>query len=147
MATPIKGELAVLYIHDGSIYRPIACLTSNSISITREVIETQTKCDPGVTIKNGGSMSYEIPFEGLYIDTTSVGAEVTKASHDYLLTVLQGNTTTTWKMDTGLTDTAAYYGTGILTGLEGVFAAGNENSTFSGTLSGSGDIVTVDPTV
>lgn len=146
MATiPIKGEGLVLYIYDGAAYRPIACLTSNSLKETRSIIETQTKCDPGVTIKNTGPHSYELSCEGLYIDTTSVGAEVTKASHDYLRSLMASGVSFTWKQDTGLTDTVAYFGTAYLTDLEGSFGAGDENATFSATLNGSGAILTADP--
>lgn len=145
--TLIKGDSIVLYVHDGSIYRPIACLTSNALAQTRGVIETQTKCDPGNTVKGAGSMSYNISAEGLYIDTTSAGEEVTKASHDYLKTIMDAGTSVTWKMDTGLADTAAYYGTAILSDLQATFPTGDEWANFSCTLEGSGAIVTVDPAV
>ena len=147
MSTFIKGDTIILYVHDGSIYRPVACLTSNSLSETRNIIESQTKCDAGVIIKDAGSYSYEISCEGQYIDTTSVGAEVTKASHDFLHGLIAAGSTETWKMDTGLTDTTNYYGTGIFSDLTLDAAAGDEISTFSGTISGSGSIVTVDPIV
>ena len=143
MSNFIKGEGLILYIHDGSIYRPIACLTSNSLSQTQNIIESQTKCDPGVVIKDAGTMSYDISAEGQYIDTTSVGAEVTRASHDYLHTIM--GTSKTWKMDTGLADTSAYYGTAIIGDLSLDAPAGDEIATFSCTLAGSGSIVTVDP--
>jgi len=143
MSNFIKGENLVLYIWDSSIYRPIACLTSNSLSQTQNIIESQTKCDPGVVIKDAGTMSYEITAEGQYIDTTSVGAEVTKASHDYLKSIM--GTEVTWKMDTGLTDTTAYYGTAIVGDLSLDASAGDELAVFSCTLAGSGSIVTVDP--
>ena len=112
MSNFIKGDNIILYVHDGSIYRPIACLTSNSLSQDVNVIESQTKCDPGVVIKDPGSMTYEITFEGNYIDTTSVGAEVTKASHDYIKTLLEAAGENTWKMSTGLDrhDRLLWYG-------------------------------------
>ncbi len=140
--TRIKGELIILSIHDGAAYRPIACLTSNSLSETQDIIDSQTKCDPGVLVREPGTYSYEISAEGEYIDTTSVGAEITKASHDYLHSVF--GTKVTWRMDTGLADTAFYYGTAIINDLSADFAAG-ENSTFSASLSGSGVIVEADP--
>jgi len=31
---PIKGELGILSVWDGIIYRPVACLTSNSLAST-----------------------------------------------------------------------------------------------------------------
>ena len=143
--TKIKGENLVLYIWDSAIYRPVACLTSNSLSETRGLIESQTKCSPGVIDKLSGTYSYEISFEGEKIDTTSVGAEVTKASFDYLHDVIDLGEAITWRLDTGLTDDPFYYGTGILTDNEGTDAAGDELSTFSGTISGIGKIVKTDP--
>jgi hypothetical protein len=83
--------------------------------------------------------------EGEYIDTTSAGAEITSASHDYLHEVF--GTTVTWRLATGLTDNAFYYGTAILNDLSGDFAAGDDLATFSASLAGSGAIVLVDPNV
>lgn len=143
MSDFIKGDDLILYVYDGSIYRPIACLTSNSLSETQNIIESQTKCDPGVIIKDAGSSSYEITAEGQYIDTTSVGGQITKASHDYLRTIR--GTTKTWKMDTGLADTSAYYGSAIIGDLSLDAGAGDELATFSCTLAGSGLILTADP--
>jgi hypothetical protein len=143
MATKIKGELLILSVWDSSIYRPIACLTSNSLSETKNVIESQTKCDPGVIIKTPGSYSYEISAEGEYIDTTSSGSEITLASHDYLHSVF--GTEVTWRLATGLTDNDFYFGTAILNDLSADFAAGDDLATFSASLSGSGAIVLVDP--
>ncbi len=146
MSTFIKGDALVLFVHDGTIYRPVACLTSNSLSQTRNIIESQTKCEPGLVQKDPGSLTYEISFEGRYIDTTSAGAEVTKASHDWLMAnPMNSGTAITWKLNTGLTDTTDYYGTGIMGDLEMTADAGDELANFSGTLSGSGAIVTTDP--
>ena len=145
MADFIKGDVLIFYVHDGTIYRPIACLTSNTLSQTRGVIETQTKCDPGLIQRAAGVLAYEISCEGEYIDTTSVGAEVTKASHDYLKGLMESGNEITWKMDTGITDTAAYYGTAFMTELSADAPTGDEFATFSCTLSGSGSILTADP--
>jgi len=144
MSTPIKGELGILYVHDGTIYRPIACLTSNSFSPSVSVIESNTKCDPGVTIKQAGIFTYTLDAEGEYIDTTSVGGEVTKASHDYLFTKMVAKLPVTWKLVTGVTG-VTYYGTAIITDLPLDQGAGDELSTFSITLEGSGSVATVDP--
>ena len=145
MSTFIKGDDIILSVHDGSIYRPVACLENNSLSQTRNIIEAQTKCDPGVIVKGGGSATYEISCDGKYIDTTSVGAEVTKASHDYLKTLFDAGNAVTWRMSTGLTDTSEYYGTAIIADLSMEAPAGDEFASFSCSLSGSGSIVTVDP--
>lgn len=143
MATKIKGDVLILSVHDGSAYRPIACLTSNSLNETQNIIESQTKCDPGVITKSPGSYTYELSAEGEYIDTTSVGAEVTLASHDYLHSVF--GTEVTWRLATGLADTAFYYGTAIINDLSGDFGSGDDLATFSASLAGSGSIVEVDP--
>jgi len=145
MATFIKGDVLILSIHDGSAYRPLACLTSNSLSESMGVIETVTKCDPGVTQKEAGTYSYDISAEGEYIDTTSVGGETTKASHDYLHSIFAGGAPVIWKMSTGIADTDAYYGTGYVTELSADAPTGDEFATFSMTISGDGSIVTADP--
>jgi len=146
MAIPIKGELGILYVHDGTLYRPVACLTSNSLNTAVSIIESVTKCNPGEVIKQAGTLSYTLDAEGEYIDTTSIGGDDTKASHDFLLTLQQALTSVTWKLDTGVTG-AVYYGDAILSDLTLDQGAGDEISTFSVTLEGSGAIVTVDPEV
>lgn len=146
MATPVKGELGLLYIHDGTIYRPLACLTSNSFSPNVSVIESMTKCNPGVVTKTAGVFTYTLEADGEYIDTTSVGGDTTKASHDYLFTKMTAKLPITWKLDTGVTG-AVYYGSGIITDLPLEQGAGDELSTFSITIEGSGAVVTVDPKI
>lgn len=146
MALPIKGESGILYVHDGTLYRPIACLTSNSLNSALSVIESRTKCNPGLVIKQAGEFSYTLEAEGEYIDTTSVGGDDTKASHDFLLSKQIAKETLTWKLDTGVTG-AIYYGTAILSELGLDQGAGDEISTFTATLDGSGTIVLVDPIV
>lgn len=147
MSNFIKGDALVLHVWDGSAYRPIACLTSNALNQTRNIIESQTKCDPGQVIKDSGSLTYDLSFEGQYIDTTSTGGETSKASHDYLFGLMNAGADDTWKLDTGLADTVAYYGTGIFQDLSLNADAGDSVANFSGTISGSGLIVTVDPNV
>lgn len=147
MANFIKGDVAILSVYDGAAYRPVACLTSNSLSTTLSVIETITKCDVGETIKTAGVASYNISAEGNYIDTTSVGGDTAKASHDYLFTRQQAKDVVIWKLSTGIADTSDYYGNAIITDLEADFPTGGELATFSATFEGSGAIVTVDPTV
>ena len=144
MALPIKGEIALIYIHDGTIYRPLACLTSNSFNPSVSIIESNTKCNPGVTIKTAGMFNYTLEAEGEYIDTTSVGGDTTKASQDYLFTKMTAKLPVTWKLDTGVTG-VIYYGTGIITDLPLDQGSGDDLSTFSITIEGSGDVAKVDP--
>jgi len=147
MATFIKGHVNILYIYDtvDLAWEPIACLTANSLSTSLAVNETITKCDPGETIKSAGVFDYSISAEGLYIDT-GTGGDTDKKSHDTLLAYQMAKTVVTWKIDTGLSTNTAYYGTALITDLSLDSPTGQENATFSTTLSGSGDIVLVDPT-
>jgi hypothetical protein len=148
MSTPLRGENGIVYIYDAvaEAYKPVACLTSNSLSTTVEVVERQTKCAPGVIEKSAGVFSYSIALEGEYIDTESVGGDTTKKSHDNLLVLQEARELIDWKIDTDTTDATSvkYYGKALLTDLEATFPT-NENSTFSGTLDGSGNILRSDP--
>ena len=139
----IHGKNGILSIWDGAAYRPIACLTSNSLATSLSVIESNTKCDPGNTVRNADQFSYDISADGEYIDTTSVGGDTAKASHDWLLAKQMAKENVTWKLDSGLADTV-YYGDSIISDLN-LDQAADANSTFSATLSGSGAIVLVDP--
>lgn len=146
MNNPIKGELGLLYIYDGTIYRPLACLTSSSFSPNVSIIESMTKCNPGVVTKTAGMFTYTLEAEGEYIDTTSVGGDTTKASHDYLFTKLVAKLPVNWKLDTGVTG-VTYYGEAIITDLPLEQGAGDELSTFSITMEGSGNVVLTDPMI
>jgi|SRR6478735_6135040 len=140
----IKGEGLILYVHDGSLYRPLACLTGNTLNTELAVIESQTKCSPGVVENQPGAFSYTLDADMEIIDTTSVGGDDTKASHDYLLSLQQAKTKINWKMDSG-SDNLTYYGTGYITSLSLDAPAGDEFATSSITISGSGGITTTDP--
>lgn len=140
----ILGNNLILYVWDGTAYRPVACVTSNALNQTKEIIESQTKCDPNEIIKTSSTRSYSINADGEYIDTTSTGGETTKASHDYLMGLYNQDTPFTWRMSTGLTDTTNYYGSAIISDLS-LTGDANQISTFSTTFEGSGAIVTVDP--
>ena len=144
MATPIKGEVGILYVADGGTYRPVDCLTSNSLSTAVSVIESNTKCNPGVTKKQAGMFSYTLEAEGEYIDTTSVGGDDTKASHDYLFELQLAKDLITWKLVTGVTG-ATYYGSALISDLSLDMGSGDDLATFSLTLDGDGEVTTVDP--
>lgn len=146
MALPVKGESGILYIHDGTMYRPIACLTSNGLDTKVSVITSNTKCNPGLTIKQGGLFDYTLNAEGEYIDTTSVGGDTTKASHDYLLTKQQTKNLQNWKYDTGASG-SIYFGTALITDLSLKQGAGENISTFTLTMEGSGNVSEVDPLI
>jgi hypothetical protein len=142
MSTFIKGDAVILSIYDGSAYEPIGCLTSNSLSVTRNVIEAQTKCAPGEITRVAGSTSSEVSFEATYIKT-----EAGKTDFDALLNFINvaNGSTQTWKMSTDQITPVSYYGTAVLADLEITAAAGDEFATYSGTLQNSGLITETDP--
>ncbi len=144
MSERIKGEAEIFKIYSGGAYIPVACLTSNGISESRDAIESQTKCDPGLVIKTPGSYSYEGDVEGQFIKPESNLAswvELSSLIRDVDNCVVQWNITTTYADDSTLEE----YGTAILTDLSKTAPAGDELITFSASLSGSGGITNTDP--
>ena len=139
----IHGKFGIISIWDGSAYRPVACLTSNSLATSLSVLESNTKCDPGNTVRNADQFSYDVSMDGEYIDTTSIGGDTAKASHDFMLVKQMAKENAVFKYDTGLADTI-YYGTAIISDLN-LDQPSDANSTFSANLSGSGAILLTDP--
>ena len=146
MSTIIKGDAQIVYIHDGTAYRPVACLTSNSLSSTLSILEGNNKCNPGVTTKEAGTFAYSISMDGEYIDTTSVSGDGAKASHDYLLQKQMDAQTINWRISTGLADQSDYYGSALISDL-GNDSPSGEKATFSATFDGNGTILLEDPLV
>jgi hypothetical protein len=146
MAEEIKGDVIMLYVYDedATDYRPIGCLTSNTLQETRNVVEAQHKCNPGKTQRGYGSYSYNISLEGFYVDSTSTNGDQTVASHDFLKTFIRQAKVVSWKMDTGI-DGKAFFGSAILSDLSMVAPTGDEYATFSGSLQGDDEILEVDP--
>ena len=112
------------------------------MSVVRNVIETQTKCDPGLVLREPGSTSSEVTFEAIYIKTESGLTDF-----DALLNFINvaNGTKQDWKMSSDQTSPVAYYGTGVLSDLELTASAGDEFATYSGTIQNNGLITTVDP--
>lgn len=143
----IKGENGILYIWVGTAYKPIACLTSTSLSTTVSVIESNTKCYPGITKKYAGTFNGSISLEGEYIDTTTVNGDTAKQSHDALFVMQKNKETRNWKLDTNVTDASSvkYYGNALISDLSADFGSGDDLATFSATLDIDGEISTIDP--
>ena len=143
----IKGENMMLYTYEGAAYKPLACLTSVSLNSTVSIIESQTKCFPGVVKKTPGSFSASIGADGEYINTTSVGGDTAKVSHDKMLIDQQAKTYKDWKIDTDVTNATSvkYYGSGYFTDLELTGGAGDEVSTFTVNLDVDGAVLYTDP--
>lgn len=144
MATKIKGNSEILYIWDGSAYVPVGCLTSNGLSEVRNAIESVTKCDPDLTIRKAGTYSYEISFEGEFVEP-----DAARESWNELKALIRtvGSSEVIWRITTTYANASTLneYGTAIITALDKTSPAGDEFITYSGTLSGSGAISNSDP--
>ena len=145
----IKGEHGVVYIWDSLAWKPIACLTSNSLSSTLSIIESTTKCNPGVVGKTPGTINNSIDAEGEFIDTTTIGGDTAAVSHDKLFALQQAKTKVQFKYDPDITNTdmAKYYGDAYFTDLTLDQGSGDEISTFSVTIEVDGAISTTDPNI
>lgn len=143
----IKGEKGMLYVYVGAAYKPVACLTSIDLSSTVSIIESQTKCYPGVVKKSAGSFSASISAEGEYIDTTTAGGDTAKVSHDKMFLDQQLKTLMEWKIDTDVDNATSvkYFGSGYYTDLTLTAGSGDEVSTFSVTLDVDGAVLYTDP--
>lgn len=140
----IKGSANLLFIHDGTAYLPIGCLTTNG---TQETVETNTgtvtKCDPNPA-----------PVLGAYSYTKSFDAEAiedntTRASLQKVRSILRDKAASKapvfWKEETTLSDgeKVTEYGKAYLTEFS-TEAPADGMVTFSGTLSGIGNISETD---
>jgi hypothetical protein len=145
----IKGELGIIYIYElsSTSYKPLACLTSTSLSTTVSIIESTTKCFPGVTKKTAGTFNGSISLEGEYIDTTTAGGDTAKKSHDALFLLQQAKTKISWKIDTNVNvnTSTKYYGDAFISDLSADFGSGDDLATFSATLDIDGSIFLTDP--
>ena len=145
-----SGSLFMLYIRTGGAWKPVACLTSNGISESWYFAETVSKCDPGITRRKPTTYSYEIPFEGVFTDTSGAGGDTAKASWDTIKNLARAKALTEYQIallkenGTEEPNFAAQYGAAYFSALE-ITGAEGEFITFTGTMLGDGDITEVDP--
>ena len=140
MSVKIKGDVLILSIWNGTdAYEPLGCLTSNDLNITTNVIESQTKCNPGTIERVAGSTSSEVSFECEYVlDEDGL------TNYAYLFDKINtiSGTSQYWKISTGQTSPTDWYGKAILSDLSLSAPSGDEFATWSGTLQNSGLITT-----
>lgn len=140
--TIIQGHANILYVNDADTWRPLACLTDSTWTIDGEILESITKCDPGVTIKTPGTVSHSFDFEGEYFDSTSAAYLGNSVSHDHLVGVT--NVKKSYRYSTGLADNPYQYFDGILQNLE-LSSPADDKATFSGTIEAD-DVSTTEQT-
>ena len=136
MAIDLLGKDEILFIHDGTAYLPIGCLTSNSVSLSREITEgTQTKCNltpEGIP----QAPTYEVSFEAVANDDST-----TKMTYEKLKAEMAKDAPTLWQIKRN--ETGFEFGKAYLTSLERSAPVDNV-VTFSGTLQGVGEISDTD---
>ena len=128
----VKGENSILYVHDGTAYLPVSCVTTSQFQTSLEQVDgTVTKCDlnPEPT---AGKFTYSWSFDG------ELSNDTTKASYDFLIEIQRIKEVIYWKeVETTETSTSkTKFGKGMLTSLS-KSANANEMITFSGQIDGS----------
>lgn len=95
----INGTYNILYIDYGSGFFPIACLTTNSFEEDVDKLETTTRDNTNgwrtYTMLNQG---YNIPFEGIVINTLFAKGDFTKISYDRLKEIKRNRQLIDWKI-------------------------------------------------
>ena len=128
MAVDLLGKDEILFIHDGTAYLPIGCLTTNSVSLSRELTEgTKTKCN----LNPAGvpqAPTYEVSFEAVANDDV-----LTKMTYEKLKAEMAKDEPTFWQIKRN--GTGIEFGKAYLTALERSAPVDNV-VTFSGTLQG-----------
>ena len=139
----------MLYVYDAAntAYRPLACITSNSLSSTLSLLESATKCNPSGTEYTADRLNESVSVDGEVIDSTSVGGDTAKASWDYLYGLMKDSADNDTKhdfwYDSGIAD-ANYYFKGYIGELSHE-ASATDKITFSATVQITGSTSTTDP--
>jgi hypothetical protein len=131
-----KGEDRVLYIKLNNNWLPIACLTSNSLSESSEMLVTTTRDNSGWSTSRPTNQNYTIPFDGLQVNTTANGGNFTVASYDKLKQLKRNRTLLNWKIE-GTIFPIVDYGKCYITEISEASAV-EEFLSFSGVMTGYG---------
>lgn len=132
----LMGVNSMLFIHDGTAYLPIVCLTGNSTNEEVAVNDgTVTKCNPNPT-PILGAYTYTKEFEGVAIEDQS-GKFSLEAIRDFLRSKAVAKLPVFWKEEITLANSTKVteYGKAFLTNVSYEAPAEGE-MTFSGTLNG-----------
>ena len=132
----LLGKDEILFIHDGTAYLPIGCLTTSGISESREITEgTKTKCNT-----NPQGVPQDATYEGRF-EAVANDDELTKMTHKKMRAEMKKDDPSYWKIERG--GTPIEFGRAYLTALERSAPVDNV-ITWSGTLLGVGEISETD---
>lgn len=137
MATtgPVNGTLISIYKDVAGTLKKIANATSNSIDISKDMIDVTSKDSAGAKEFIAGEYGYTLNVEAIFEDDASVGAS--QQSFKDLAADLLAGTLLTIVMSTNVTGDEKYSGTAFFTSLS-LSAPNNDKATWTGTLQGSG---------
>lgn len=136
----LMGVNSLLFIHDGTAYLPIVCLTGNSTSEEVAVNDgTVTKCNPNPK-PNLGAYTYTKDFDGVAIEDQE-GKFTFDKIRKFLRSKAVSKELVYWKEEITKGDATKMveYGTAYLTNISSDAPAEGE-MTFSGTLNGIDEI-------
>lgn len=128
----INANDRILFLKQGAVFVPIACLTSNSFSESSEEFSITTRLDGGWTKSIPDSQSYEISFDGV--------SKLSGLSYFDLQTLKRQQILIKWGIGTA-TDIVEQ-GDGYIVALQSSDDT-NQNSVFSGTIRGYGQPETI----
>lgn len=131
-----SGSDRILYIKLNGYWLPVACLTSNSIAESAEMLATTTRDNDGWATSRPTMQSYSIGFDGLQINTTVAKGNFSVASYDRLKLLKRSKTLIDWKIQ-GTTFPIVDYGKGYISELSEASAV-EEFLSFTGTITGYG---------
>lgn len=134
MAT-VKGHTGHISLYEGAAYKPIACLTSTSLSRVTEVSEKVNYCTGGETVTTVDRINTTISLDGEFVD------DVDKASYNTLVTAMESKEEQYFKIEGR---DGVQYAKGIISDLSDTFA-GDGDATFSMSITVNGGVTSTDP--
>jgi predicted secreted protein len=137
MATtgPVNGTLISIYKDVSGTLKKIANATSNSLDISKDMIDVTSKDSAGAKEFIAGEYGYTLNVEAIFEDDSSVGAG--QISYKDLVIDLLAGTLVTIVMTSNVTGDEKYTGSAFFSSLS-LSAPNNDKATWTGTLQGSG---------
>jgi len=152
MSTFYNGARRILYIKDNGVFKPVACLTSNSFQEQSEIIETTTLDNAGWKTAIPTNQGYAIEFSGIQIATWPGIGDTSKLSYDRLKAIKRAREIFDWEIR-NLINLEVDFGQGFISSISEE-ANNDEFLSFSGQIVGygrpifsTGDSVTFDSTL
>jgi predicted secreted protein len=132
---PVNGTLISIYKDVSGTLKKIANATSNSLDISKDMIDVTSKDSAGAKEFIAGEYGYTLNVEAIFEDDQSVGAS--QISYKDLVTDLLAGTLLTIVLTSNISLDEKYTGAAFFSSLS-LSAPNNDKATWTGTLQGSG---------